>query len=210
MTVRVKICGATTPLSPETLAGVSYLGLNAIPTSPRCLSLEAAHAIAAQVSSSVTIVGVFANQPTALIREWVREVPLGLVQLHGHETPGACRAVGAPFIKAFRADDAARLGREIPEYLDGEDSPFLLDAAVPGVLGGSGARVDWALARTIAETVRGRLFLAGGLTPENVKAAILAVTPWAVDVASGVESAPGIKVPARVQAFVRASRQPLA
>jgi len=200
MRPRVKICGMTraedVALCLE--AGVDALGFNFWPGSKRHIRPEQAEAIAPSIPSGVLRVGVFVRAPPAEVRELVRRVGLGAVQLHGDEDPAAYRDVGAALWQVLRVE------RTLPEAPSPEADSVLLDARVEG-FGGGGVPFDWSVA-TRARTWKQPVWLAGGLTPENVAGAIRAVRPWGVDVASGVESAPGVKDPARVHAFIAAVR----
>jgi phosphoribosylanthranilate isomerase len=196
--VKVKICGITRPLDARRAAdlGADAIGLNFWPGSKRCVSPAQARAIVDALPPFVWAVGVFVNQPRATIRRVVRAVGLHAIQLHGDEAAGALRGYPVPVLKAVRVGD--RLPA-IPH-----ETPLIIDAAQPG-FGGGGVKVDWTLARRIAR--HHQVLLAGGLTPANVGRAIEAVGPWGVDVASGVESAPGIKDPKLLARFIRAARR---
>jgi phosphoribosylanthranilate isomerase len=198
----VKVCGVTSVQDVElcVAAGVDAIGLNFAPGSPRCLTLEAAAAIAQAIPAHVLSVGVFVDADLTKLLHYKRVLSLGCLQLHGDEPPELLAQLLPHAYKALRvrgADVHAEAARFAGEHL-------LLDAYVPGAHGGTGARFDWTLARELASTRK--VTLAGGLTPENVAEAIATVQPYCVDVASGVESAPGRKDVQRVHAFVRAAR----
>ncbi len=198
MDVRVKICGVTT-LDDALLcarAGAEAVGLNFWAGSKRRVDVERAAEIAAALPGSVLKVGVFVDAPRAEIERTIAAVGLDAVQLHGDETPEDCLGFAARVIKAIRV----RPGGESPAALAERFAVdyVLLDADTAGY-GGSGRSFDWRLAAGVAP---GRLFLAGGLRPENVAAAVRAARPFAVDVASGVEIAPGRKDPERVREFI--------
>jgi phosphoribosylanthranilate isomerase len=207
---RIKICGVTLPDDAARVAatGVDYLGLNFWPPSKRYLTPERAPAVAAaaRAAGPARLVGLFVNQPLDAIAAIARDVALDAIQLHGDETPAAVVAIaqltGRPVWKAIAVAGPADLAQ-----LDAWSvEAFVLDAPAVG-RGGAGQVFDWNLARDARRSYPARqLVLAGGLGPHNVAAAIEAVEPWAVDVASGVESAPGIKDPAKVAAFVAAVR----
>lgn len=205
---RIKICGPTAPLDPSWLDGVDLVGLNFVRESRRRVDVATAVRIADALPARIQVVAVFADpslDEVAAVRDALR---VDFIQLHGHESPAQCRRFGVPFIKAFRAERAAALIAAIPDYRDSDDHPYLVDAATSGALGGTGVLVDVALARAVNEALGGSMILAGGLRPENVYNAIEQARPWAVDVASGVESAPGIKDPKRIADFVEAVRGP--
>jgi phosphoribosylanthranilate isomerase len=212
----VKICGIKTlEIALASLeAGADILGFNFYPLSPRYLTPEKCAEIVAslklQVSrltthdSRLKIVGVFVNESARRVKEIMETCGLDLAQLSGDESPEDLAALGGKAFKAVRprslveADDLLRqFGRALAPAL-------LVDAHVKGAYGGTGAISDWALTRHLAE--QAPILLAGGLNPENVAAAVEAVGPWGVDVASGVESAPGIKDPFKISAFIAAAR----
>jgi phosphoribosylanthranilate isomerase len=215
--MRVKICGLTN-LEDALLAleaGADLLGFVIYPKSPRGVSLAAVAEITQALRRAPAfhqrrpaLVGVFVNAPPAEVARALDEAGLDLAQLSGHEPPDDLRALGWRAYKAIRSQAEA-------DALPAVDAPpahpscpdFLLDAAHPTLYGGSGQLADLALAARLA--ARHRLLLAGGLTPDNVAAAIRAVRPWGVDVASGVEAAPGKKDPAKVRAFVQAAKAAL-
>jgi phosphoribosylanthranilate isomerase len=196
--VRVKICGVTTPGDARSAveAGADAIGLNFFRASRRAIDVETAAAIVAVLPEQVWRVGVFVDATRGEIASIVARVGLGAIQLHGDEPPGAETGWSVPTIRAIRigsTDDAARaLAAYAPDY-------FLCEGALGGSYGGRGAIFDWLLARAIPAE---RLIVAGGLTPENVADAVRTLRPFAVDVASGVESSPGVKDPARLRAFI--------
>jgi len=183
-------------------AGADIVGLVFWERSPRCVSLPVAAAIARALPAGVVRAGVFVNPSSELVQRALAECGLALLQFHGEESPAFCTQFGVTSMKAFRIRDAASL-QALPRY---PTDAWLLDAHVAGQPGGTGVTFNWALA---AEAQRwGRpIFLAGGLTPENVAQAIAQVHPFGVDVSSGVEAAPGRKDPAKVRAFMAAARR---
>jgi phosphoribosylanthranilate isomerase len=203
---RVKVCGITRPEDAELAAslGAWAIGFILWPGSKRAADPAVAAGIARALRRRVEPVGVFVNQPLDEIERLADAIGLSHVQLHGDEGPSFCTAVaqrtGCRVIKAIRVASAADL-RDAERY---RTDLHLLDAAVRGLRGGSGTTWDWGLAARRRSSVP--LVLSGGLTPENVAAGIAAVRPWAVDVASGVEAAPGVKDPGRVEAFLAAAR----
>ncbi|MBI4515576.1 MAG: phosphoribosylanthranilate isomerase [Deltaproteobacteria bacterium] len=195
--VKVKICGITNVADAlhAAAAGAAAIGLNFYPPSPRCLDPEAARAIVAALPPQVCAVGVFVNEARARVAEIARAVGLRALQFHGDESPADCRGWPLKVIKALRVRDAAALAAAAAYDVDF----VLLDAYVEGQAGGTGRRFAWELS---AGCDRSRLILAGGLTPENVAAAVRLVRPLAVDVASGVETRPGVKDPELVRRFI--------
>ena len=199
---RVKICGVTRLEDALQAArlGADALGFNFWPGSKRFVPPAAARAIVDRLPPFVTPVGVFVNQPEEAIRRAAGESGVRLLQLHGDEPPALCARLPLPVVKAVRV--AAPLALDaLAAY---RVAAFLLDAPSAG-FGGSGAAFDWSLAEGVAGL--GPVILAGGLDPENVAAAVRRVRPYAVDVASGVESAPGVKVVAWMARFIAAARE---
>jgi phosphoribosylanthranilate isomerase len=206
MATKIKICGVTRSEDAARAAGagVDFLGLNFWPSSKRYLAPGAAPAVAAaaRAAGPAELVGVFVNAALDHIAAVVREVGLDVIQLHGDETADDARAIrqatGRPVWKAIAVAEPRDLAN-----LDGWTvDAFLLDAPTAG-RGGGGVVFDWGL---VGDARGHRVVLAGGLGPHNVGAAIEAVAPWAVDVASGIESAPGIKDAAKLAAFVAGAR----
>jgi len=202
-TLFIKICGITR--ADDALAasalGVSAIGLNLWPKSKRHVSLEAAEAIARAVPKGVLKVGVFVNAVEADIRRAEAACGLDLVQFHGDEPPAFCAQWGNRVIRAFRLRSDADLAA-LNDYRFARMA--LVDAAVEDAYGGTGSTADWALARK-ASASGIPILLAGGLTPGNVADALRAAHPAGVDVAGGVESAPGIKDRAKLRVFVAAA-----
>ena len=200
--VRIKICGVTR--AEDALAavrlGADALGFNFWPGSRRHVSPAAARAIIARLPPFVTSVGVFVNQPEGEMRATAAESGIQVFQLHGDEPPELCSRLPLPVVKAIPVDQV----RTLSKLLSYEVSAFLLDTPSRGY-GGSGEPFDWSLAEGVSEVAP--VILAGGLTPENVAAAVRAVRPYAVDVASGVESSPGVKDVIRMSRFVTAVRE---
>jgi phosphoribosylanthranilate isomerase len=200
--VRIKVCGVTR--AEDALAavrlGADALGFNFWPGSRRHLTSAAAREIIALLPPFVTSVGVFVNQSEGEMRAIAAETGIQVFQLHGDEPPELCARLPLPVVKAIPVDQVRSLSR----LLSYEVSAFLLDTPSRGY-GGSGEPFDWSLAEGVSEVAP--VILAGGLTPENVAAAIRAVRPYAVDVASGVESSPGVKDMDRMSRFVSAVRE---
>lgn len=211
---RVKICGITNLPDAQLAAdaGADAIGLNFYAASPRCCPLERAQEIAAALPAHVCKVGVFVNASADEIRRTAQAVPLDLVQLHGDEPPEFLREIRPlPTMRAASAgDDVTQLAAYLAacRRLGAMPRLLLVDARHAGQYGGTGTTVDWHLLAQNRALLGGMpLVLAGGLTPENVAAAIGTVRPWAVDVASGVESTPGVKSPELVGQFVAAAKK---
>jgi phosphoribosylanthranilate isomerase len=202
--MRVKICGFTRPEDVRAAldAGVDALGLN-LARGPRRITLEQAAALAALVPPLVDTVTLFVDAGEDAILAAVAATRCAAIQLHGDEPPelAACLRRRVTVIKAFRIANAADLER-IRGY---PADAYLLDAAVSGAHGGTGMAWDHGL--LAGRDLGAPIILAGGLNPANVAAAIAAVRPYAVDTASGVESAPGIKDAGRMRDFVDAARR---
>ena len=199
----VKICGITRLEDAQAAAalGASYVGFVLWANSPRATSVRTVRAIVPALPESVTPVGVFVD-PTADDVEAAAAAGIRLAQIHG-EAPVFRRGVIIPVVRAVHL----AVNREDGVEPDIADELVLLDAHDPVKRGGTGTTVDW---RRAARIARGRrVILAGGLTPDNVGDAIAQVKPYAVDVASGVESQPGVKDHARLQAFFAAVKESL-
>ena len=199
----VKICGIKT-LS-EALAaleaGADYLGFNFFPQSVRFIEPHEFSGIASIIKKenpSIKLVGVFVNSSADEIRSLLNTGLLDLVQLHGDELPEFCASIGYQAFKAYRGFPEM----DAKAYIRNEAPAFLMDASVKGAYGGTGLTADWSAAARLAKKYP--LLLAGGLNPENVAEAVRQVNPWGVDVASGVESSPGIKDAGRIRSFIQA------
>ena len=203
MSVKVKICGITNASDALAAAetGADALGFMFYAPSPRHISvIDAAHIIR-QLPASVVKVGVFVNAEEDLVTRAVGECGLNLLQFHGDESPEYCLQFGVMSMKAFRIRDAESL-KILPAY---HTDAWLLDACAPAQFGGTGKTFNWSLALEARKLGR-PIFLAGGLTPENVGEAVRRVQPYAVDVSTGVETAPGKKDHLKVRAFVKAAQ----
>lgn len=207
--VEVKICGLTRAVDAEyaDAAGASYLGVIFAGGPRQRLPQQAKETLAGRRARKV---GVFADQTPGEIADVASEVGLDVIQLHGGSQPERVQAVraatGLEIWAVLRTPDGTLPGDA--EVLADEADALVVDALVPGKLGGSGVAIPWlALGESLDDMERGhRIVLAGGLTPENVAEAIDYVSPMVVDVSSGVESAPGIKDHARIRAFIAAAR----
>lgn len=205
---RTKVCGVTRAADLELLAsaGVDCVGLNFVPTSPRCVSLEEGRKLSGSaIQLGLQTAAVVMDMPSEDLQGLLREVPLDLLQLHGEELPSILENLdlGVPIIKAISWSgrdpeiELAQLWSGVPEL-----AAFLVDAFVPGVGGGTGKQARWdLLTPRPAPLATKPLLLAGGLRPDNVADAIAATIPDGVDTASGVESAPGIKDEQLVRQF---------
>ena len=201
--VRVKICGLTRrqDIIDAVKAGADALGFVFSDRSKRVIGAGEAEKLVREVPAFVSRVGLFMDQEAAIIREVLERVPLSLLQFHGREAPDFCRQFGLPYVKALSIGDERVLNRAERDYADA--AGLLLDSHAPGGPGGTGEVFDW----SEIPDIRLPLVLAGGLTPENVVQAVRRVKPWAVDVSSGVEEAPGLKSAAKMQAFISEAKR---
>ena len=197
----VKICGITrlTDARHAVACGVDALGFVFWPKSPRYIAPDRAVDIIATLPPSVTTVGVFVNESVDGIRAIVERTGIGVVQLHGDETPDYASALGRPVWRAFTVERAEAMSSAWPR-----ETTVLVDASDPVRRGGTGVKVDWGRATGIARAHR--IVLAGGLTPENVVEAIETVRPYGVDVSSGVEDSPGVKNVDKIERFLTGAR----
>lgn len=200
---RVKICGITTveDALQAVNCGADALGLVFYPKSPRYVSAEQGRRIVAALPPLVTTVGLFVNQTAREISAIARFCGLDVLQFHGDENPEQCQLPPWRVIKALRIRDQQSL-HALGTY---QVSGLLLDAWQADRYGGTGHCFNWQLAVPLAR--QRPVILAGGLTPANVAEAVRIVRPYAVDVSSGVESAPGRKDPELVAAFIRNAKQ---
>jgi phosphoribosylanthranilate isomerase len=211
MYLRVKICGVTTPedAAAVSAAGADAIGLNFYPPSPRCIDAQKAEAILRALPPFVETVGVFVNPARASVEALIEHLGrVRVVQCHGHFKEMS-DTVAYRVLPAFSVRDADSLN-DIAHYVqsmrDQGQPPFALlsDAHVAGEFGGTGKTAPWELLADFRPGVP--IILAGGLTPDNVADAVRIVRPYGVDVASGVESAPGRKDPEKVRRFIANAR----
>lgn len=200
MRTRVKICGITRVEDglAAARAGADAIGLVFYARSPRAVSAAQARTIVRALPPFVTTVGLFVDAAAEDVRHVLQAVPLDLLQFHGDESPEQCRIYGRPYLKALRMREGVDVAATARTY--GDAAGLLVDTYVEGVAGGTGLAFEWSrLPHDLARPV----ILAGGLTPDNVAAAVVQVRPWAVDVSGGVEAAPGLKDAAKIAAFIR-------
>ena len=204
---RVKVCGITNMGDARLAAdaGAWAIGLIFVPSSERRAEVDEAARVGAELHRRVEVVGVFANATLDEVAELVDLCALTAVQLHGDEGPAYCtevaRRTGAKVIKAVRVRDQHSV-RSLGAYRDRVDF-HMVDAYVPGELGGTGETFSWELLADRHSEVP--LILSGGITPDNAAEAVQAVQPFALDSASGTEVSPGRKDPAKVEALIRAA-----
>ena len=209
--VRVKVCGLREPAKAATIAkcGADAIGM-VFADSPRWVSVDQARDVADAIPPLVARVGVFVNAQPVLINRVASKVGLNYAQLHGDEAPEIVEHLDCPVIKAFRIRDESWLG-EVRRWLDGVANrsrvqAVLLDAFKKDVYGGTGEQFNWELVTDarLAGAMKDLppIILSGGLNNTNVITAIRAVEPWAVDVSSGVETAPGVKDVDKANRFI--------
>lgn len=208
--VRIKICGVTTPEAARAAAdaGADAVGLNFYAKSPRYVSPQQAVALVRALPAFVAPVGVFVGMQLRQVCAVAYQLGLRAVQTYD-DAPPAEDTFPFAHVPAFRVKDAAGLEHvrkfvETATALGRKPSAVLIDSHVEGLMGGTGHAAPWGLLKGFDPGVP--LILAGGLTPENVAEAIELVRPWGVDVASGVESAPGVKDAEKVIRFVKNAR----
>jgi phosphoribosylanthranilate isomerase len=212
--MKVKICGIRTVEDALAVieAGADMLGFNFYPDSPRYITPGDCMRLVVRLETAlreeiydVVMVGVFVNQSHEFIHAVFRDCHLDLVQLAGDEPPEILESLGESSFKALRPASMESLEEDVLRYPPRKTAPaWLVDSYRKGQYGGTGETGDWAMARVLAK--RAPILLAGGLNADNVAEAIRQVGPWGVDVASGVESAPGVKDPHKVRDFIRAVR----
>jgi len=203
--VKVKICGITNLKDARRAveAGADFLGFNFYRKSPRYVTPAAARRIVRRLPKRVAFVGVFVNEPAENMLAIAWRVGLTYLQLHGEESPATVSRLRRtlPVIKAIQVRDSFRTS-QLRQYQHG--AAFLLDGFRTSQRGGTGKTFNWAVARRANRA--GDIFLAGGLTPDNIGEAIRVAQPYAVDVCSGVEAKPGKKDPALIASFMQAVR----
>lgn len=199
---KIKICGIKTLQDATSAieAGADMLGFNFYSKSPRYIEKHICNEITSVLKKEypqIKLVGVFVNSSVNEIRDILQTCSLDFAQLHSDETVEMLNELNGKAFKAFRG--------KVDENLIVQTEPeFLLDASVKNSYGGTGVKADWNVASELAK--KHKFLLAGGLTPENVGDAVSRIKPWGVDVASGVESSPGVKDEAKMFEFVKAVR----
>jgi len=200
---RIKICGITRV--EDALAAVEHgcdaIGLVFYDKSPRYVDIKQAAEIVSRLPVFISAVGLFVNASPNQIQETLAQVQLNLLQFHGDESAAECRSYGLPYMKAIRVKADTNLLQYAADYSDAK--ALLLDTYTEGVAGGTGQVFDWSL---IPADMPLPVVLAGGLTAENVTAAIRQIRPYAVDVSGGVEAQKGIKDADKIAAFMRGVR----
>ncbi|MCL7743790.1 phosphoribosylanthranilate isomerase [Guyparkeria hydrothermalis] len=201
---RVKICGITrlTDIQAAVAAGADALGFVFVPASRRSIKVETARELVGRVPAFVQTVALFSDPSVDWVEMVVDQVGPDLLQFHGSESGRFCRQFGRPYIKAISADlDEAARESVLKDHYTARG--FLLDSHALSGLGGTGHTFDWSRWPREAGPGRRPWILAGGLSPENIADAVASLAPYAVDVSSGVEEAPGIKSADKINAFIR-------
>lgn len=203
MSVRIKFCGFTRAEDAALAAvlGVHAIGVVHVPGSKRHVPLDAMSGLRAAVPAHIDLVALFVNPDADTVRAVMAALEPSLLQFHGDEPDAFCAQFGRPFIKAMAmGEGAGDIDLRQKDYPSAQ--AFVLDGHAPGQLGGQGERFAWAGLPALDKPI----YLAGGLHAGNVAEAIRTVTPFAVDVSSGIESAPGVKDAHKMRDFIRAAR----
>lgn len=199
MSILVKICGLTN--LEDTMdaieLGADFLGFNFYPDSPRYIQPDRAKEIFREIPGGVVKVGIFVNADIQTVIDMAIDLELDYLQFHGDETPDYCNRFGRPWWKAFRPQNEKDLAIISPY----KSEWLLIDSFVEKAFGGTGIVSNWDLAQKAKQY--GKLILSGGLRSDNIEMALGSVKPYAVDVASGVESSPGVKERSKMEEFIK-------
>ena len=200
--MQIKICGITRAQDAEiaVAAGAQAIGLVFWPGSKRAVSVDQARSICAHLPPFTCVVALMVNPEPALVDEVLESIPVNLLQWHGDESPEFCEQWHFPYIRALRAEPGIDLKAVTAYYPKARG--FLVDTVHDGKFGGTGRTFDWNVLPMMFDRP---LILAGGLNANNVAAGVRRFQPQAVDVSSGVESAPGIKDPEKIKRFIKAA-----
>lgn len=204
MRTRVKICGLTRAEDVQAACalGTDAIGLVFYPPSPRAVTVEQAHAALVNMPPFVTVTALFVNPSVAEVQAVLQGLPaVSLLQFHGDESPEFCRSFGRAYIKAIAMRDDVDLQQAAERFHDALG--LLVDTYKPNVPGGSGESFDW---HRVPHDLSKSIILAGGLTADNVRAAIAQVKPFAVDVSGGVEATKGIKDAQKMAQFIQQTK----
>lgn len=202
--VKVKICGITSAAQAAMVdsAGADAVGLVLYPRSPRAVTLQQAIEVKSGLGPMVSSVALLVNSDSAAVDRVIEQLQPSLLQFHGDESAAFCEQFGYPYLRAVRVKPGDNIEERIAGYSSARG--LLFDAWDEQRFGGTGKQFDWSLLPVHSPSP---LILAGGLNPANVARAIDAVSPYAVDVSGGVESAPGVKCPLQVAAFIAAAKR---
>ena len=201
--VKIKICGITRQEDAllASILGADALGFNFYRQSPRYIAPVEAERIIQLLPKEIIKVGVFVNEDADVVKTIKKICGLDYIQFHGHENPLYCQQFSGYYFKAFRVSDLWSI-EEIKIY---SCDCYLLDTYDEKAVGGTGKQFDWDKARQAKQY--GKIILAGGLTPQNLAKAIHQVEPYGVDVATGVESSPGVKDPKKLEEFIKIAKE---
>lgn len=204
MTVRVKICGITSPEQAlmAQQSGADAIGLVIYEKSPRYVDIEQAANIRAVIGQSTLAIALLVNPSESLVEQVISEVKPDYIQFHGDETAEFCHQFNVPFIRAVRMRDGLDIEAEVAAYK--AEGGFLFDAWNDDLYGGTGHSFDWS---RLPDSADYKLILAGGLNPSNVAQAVSITNPYMVDVSGGVEASPGVKDPVKVKAFITQAKK---
>ena len=204
MTVRVKICGITSPEQAlmAQQSGADAIGLVIYEKSPRYVDIEQAANIRAVIGQSTLAIALLVNPSECLVKQVISEVTPDYIQFHGNETAEFCHQFNVPFIRAVRMRDGLDIEAEVAAYK--AEGGFLFDAWNDDLYGGTGHSFDWS---RLPDSADYKLILAGGLNPSNVAQAVSITNPYMVDVSGGVEASPGVKDPVKVKAFITQAKK---
>ena len=204
MTVRVKICGITSPEQAlmAQQSGADAIGLVIYEKSPRYVDIEQAANIRAVIGQSTLAIALLVNPSESLVKQVISEVKPDYIQFHGDETAEFCHQFNVPFIRAVRMRDGLDIEAEVAAYK--AEGGFLFDAWNDNLYGGTGHSFDWS---RLPDSADYKLILAGGLNPSNVAQAVSITNPYMVDVSGGVEASPGVKDPVKVKAFITQAKK---
>lgn len=204
MTVRVKICGITSPEQAlmAQQSGADAIGLVIYEKSPRYVDIEQAANIRAVIGQSTLAIALLVNPSESLVKQVISEVKPDYIQFHGDETAEFCHQFNVPFIRAVRMREGLDIEAEVAAYK--AEGGFLFDAWNDDLYGGTGHSFDWS---RLPDSADYKLILAGGLNPSNVAQAVSITNPYMVDVSGGVEASPGVKDPVKVKAFITQAKK---
>ena len=199
MTVRVKICGITSPEQAlmAQKSGADAIGLVIYEKSPRYVDIQQAAKIRSVITGSTHAIALLVNPSEDLVKQVIDEVKPDFIQFHGDETAEFCQQFNFPFIRAVRMREGLDIDAEVAAY--NAEGGFLFDAWSDDLYGGTGHSFDWS---RLPNSTDYKLILAGGLNPNNVAKAVMQTSPYMVDVSGGVEASPGIKDREKVEAFI--------
>lgn len=199
--VHVKMCGMTRA---EDIAYASSLGVDAIglifyPKSPRAISLDKAVQLTENIPPFLSVVAVLVNPDPIFVHDLLAEVPIHVLQFHGDETPEFCEQFNRPYIKSLQTESTGQMQQAVQTYA--KAAAILFDTPSASTRGGTGQSFDW---QVIPKNLAKPYILAGGINEGNIDEALLSCSPYAIDMCSGIESAPGVKDHTKMSRFIKA------